>query len=89
MQVNYWQIIFCGTLTKTSSKQKQGETNKTLKCELFVFADVNECSREGHGCEQICINTVGSYYCVCRNGYFLHEDRRTCLGRTVFKIFFL
>ena len=57
--------------------------------QLFVFADINECSKEDHGCEHICINTVGSYYCVCRNGYFLNEGGRTCLGRTVFKMYFL
>ena len=55
---------------------------------LFVFADINECSREEHGCEHICINTVGSYYCMCRNGYFLHQDGRICLGRTIFYIAF-
>ncbi|XP_028809142.1 matrilin-3a isoform X1 [Denticeps clupeoides] len=32
----------------------------------------------GHDCEHICVSNVSSYYCQCRNGYILNEDKRTC-----------
>ena len=51
---------------------------------LYLFtADINECDPEEDldECEQICMNTVGSYTCDCNSGYILREpDRRNCLG---------
>ena len=46
-----------------------------------MFSDIDECTRDGHDCNQLCINTVGSYECMCRDGYFLHQDGKTCLGK--------
>ena len=43
--------------------------------------DVNECSRNGHGCEQNCINTLGSYQCYCNEGFLLTTDNMTCTGK--------
>ncbi|XP_051533065.1 epidermal growth factor-like protein 7 [Myxocyprinus asiaticus] len=40
--------------------------------------DVDEC-KEGHRCSQKCVNTVGSYRCVCEDGFSLAEDELTCL----------
>ncbi|XP_041798251.1 uncharacterized protein LOC121610282 [Chelmon rostratus] len=51
----------------------------------YKAIDVDECSKQDPGddsgplCSQICINTPGSYYCSCHNGYKLHSDQRTCL----------
>lgn len=39
--------------------------------------DVNECAGD-HGCQQICINTPGSYRCECFDGYLLLGKR--CVG---------
>ena len=39
---------------------------------------MNECSTNGHGCNQICNNTDGSYICSCREGYSFNDDGRTC-----------
>ena len=44
----------------------------------ILYADINECINSVHGCEDICINTDGSYMCDCRDGYALNDDRRTC-----------
>ncbi|XP_059469459.1 protein tolkin-like [Neocloeon triangulifer] len=30
-------------------------------------------------CEQICINTLGGYYCSCKIGYELHSDGKRCI----------
>ena len=52
---------------------------------FFSFLpDINECAEERDGCEQFCRNTVGSHYCICRDGYYLHQDGKTCLGRQCF-----
>ncbi|ESO03888.1 hypothetical protein HELRODRAFT_191792 [Helobdella robusta] len=40
--------------------------------------EVDECATNDHGCEQICINTLGSYHCDCKLGYELHSDGRSC-----------
>ena len=46
------------------------------------FADIEECwidSLNG-GCQHICVNTPGSYYCKCFDGYTLNADGKTCSG---------
>ncbi|EFN56501.1 hypothetical protein CHLNCDRAFT_144100 [Chlorella variabilis] len=35
-------------------------------------ADVDECALGIAGCDQLCVNTPGSYRCECRAGYTLH-----------------
>ena len=47
---------------------------------FFVHADTNECIEQTSGCDQICRNTPGSYYCECLVGYRLHTDNHTCNG---------
>ena len=43
------------------------------------FSDINECTRgEDNRCEQVCINTAGSYTCACAEGYALIDDGFTC-----------
>ena len=49
---------------------------------FVILADINECATNNGGCEQICTNTVGSYYCSCMTGYLLRVDGRTCNGET-------
>ncbi|XP_048385568.1 matrilin-2-like isoform X2 [Stegostoma tigrinum] len=36
------------------------------------------CGVIGHGCEQICVNTPGSYICKCKKGFILNSDQKTC-----------
>ncbi|CAF97837.1 unnamed protein product [Tetraodon nigroviridis] len=50
----------------------------------YVKVDVDECSKvqekaSGPVCSQICVNTVGSYYCSCYSGYKLQADHHTCI----------
>ena len=40
---------------------------------------MDECSTGGHECEDICINTDGSYTCHCRQGYELDGDGHSCV----------
>ncbi|XP_019741711.1 epidermal growth factor-like protein 7 isoform X2 [Hippocampus comes] len=39
--------------------------------------DVDECA-EQHPCSHVCVNTVGSFRCTCRQGYVLAGDARSC-----------
>lgn len=40
--------------------------------------EVDECAMGEHGCEQSCVNTIGSYRCECAIGYELHSDGKRC-----------
>nr|CAB3264299.1 Tolloid protein [Phallusia mammillata] len=43
------------------------------------FKERNECSTANNGgCQQNCINTLGSYKCSCFPGFELRRDGRTC-----------
>ena len=44
------------------------------------FSDIDECQQGLDLCNQICTNTVGSYYCTCMDGYELESDNHTCAG---------
>ena len=33
--------------------------------------DIDECTGNTHGCDQVCNNTIGSYECSCYTGYQL------------------
>ena len=42
------------------------------------YTDIDECSVNSGGCEHTCVNTVGSFRCMCDEGYTLSGDERTC-----------
>ncbi|KAK7915695.1 hypothetical protein WMY93_011456 [Mugilogobius chulae] len=44
----------------------------------YSTLDVNECEETNGGCEALCCNTIGSFYCRCPPGQRLHEDGKTC-----------
>ncbi|XP_017957375.1 protein HEG homolog 1 [Drosophila navojoa] len=43
----------------------------------YCEQDVNECQTE-KPCDQQCVNTQGSYYCRCRQGFVLQADQQSC-----------
>ncbi|XP_050932001.1 complement C1r subcomponent isoform X2 [Lates calcarifer] len=51
----------------------------------YQAIDLDECSspapEDGSGpvCDQICLNTLGSYLCSCHHGYELRSDQRSCM----------
>lgn len=48
--------------------------------EANYFIDRDECSTNNGGCQNICKNTIGSYQCLCNNGFVLHENKHDCVG---------
>ena len=52
----------------------------SLNFKMPDLVDIDECQGTGHGCIQLCTNTVGSYMCGCRTGFQLHGDGQQCNG---------
>ena len=54
-----------------------------------MLLDINECADNYGGCNQTCVNEIGSYHCDCGKGFLLNEDEHNCTGMIMFtKIFF-
>ena len=54
-----------------------------LHCSNFFFSDINECIEGQHNCKsnQMCMNTYGSFYCVCPRGYSAKTPQSRCKGK--------
>ena len=48
---------------------------------VLILLDIDECGEHVSGCNQHCVNTVGSYYCSCYTGFQINADQHTCFGR--------
>ena len=48
-------------------------------CTHTLCVDIDECTRRVR-CQHDCRNTLGSYQCLCPDGYRLSANRRTCQG---------
>ena len=48
-----------------------------------MYIDINECAVGNGGCEQVCVNTVGSFTCDCFSGFQLAGDGRNCSGMMI------
>ena len=53
---------------------------------ILSTIDQNECESGSHSCDQVCINTEGSYTCSCRSGYELGSDGESCIGTCPYAI---
>lgn len=49
-------------------------------CAVCMFLDINECELNTT-CDHHCVNTPGSYYCTCREGYKIYGVTH-CAGKT-------
>ena len=55
-----------------------------LKATLSTTPDIDECTQNTSLCEQLCVNSNGSYFCTCMDGYELIEGTSQCSGETFF-----
>lgn len=78
---------FCGgkipqTVTSSSNLMwVEFRSDHTQSREGFVaeyYADEDECQNSNGGCQEKCVNTVGSYICSCREGFALQNDKHSC-----------
>ena len=49
----------------------------------IMCVDVVECEDNRGGCQQRCINEIGSFHCDCFNGYALGNDMVICNGKFI------
>ena len=47
---------------------------------IYCCTDIDECVESNGGCQHVCNNSVGSYRCLCDNGYSLGENKHSCEG---------
>jgi Calcium-binding EGF domain. len=47
----------------------------------ILFLDVNECEKGTDGCQHLCENTKGGYKCLCKPGFTLNNDGKSCTGK--------
>ena len=52
-----------------------------LDLDHTFLTDVDECAGPDHGCDHNCLNSKGSYYCSCFEGYELSSDGHMCNGK--------
>ena len=54
----------------------------TCQTAIIIFKDLDECDTSNGGCEEICMNTDGSFYCDCPGDLVLQGPEYTsCNGR--------
>lgn len=61
----------------------------TLYRQFINVSDVNECQDDNGGCEHLCFNSPGSYYCQCKDGFRLSDNLRSCTGNQITKHLFI
>lgn len=51
---------------------------------MLCIIDRNECQETPNICSHgQCIDTVGSFYCICHTGFKTNDDKTMCLGKYV------
>ena len=59
-----------------------GRYKSTLAEMPCLFSDADECASDNELCEDTCVNTPGSFVCLCtRLGYVLAPDNSSCIGK--------
>ena len=50
---------------------------------VYSILDINECDTNNGGCNDICINTQGSYHCICSDGHLRDGVTNKCFGKLI------
>nr|XP_018903909.1 PREDICTED: tolloid-like protein 1 isoform X1 [Bemisia tabaci] len=54
------------------------ETEARTGFRIKFIVDMDECEIRNGGCQHICVNTLGSFYCKCRSGFSLLANGYGC-----------
>ena len=68
---SYVCSCFPGFVLDTDMQTCQCSTGFSLSLDRSRCVDIDECSHNNGGCEHRCVNLVGSYDCVCAEGFGL------------------
>ena len=62
-------------------------TVQSFSCSNSFALDINECLLNSSVCDQICLNTAGSYSCSCEPGYQLVNGTNICHGENFYNFY--
>ncbi len=48
--------------------------------EYRVKLDIDQCTTNNGGCQQICTNLLPGFACSCYSGFVLNDDGKSCSG---------
>lgn len=75
--------LFCFVLTIERFLRKDGWL-RTVGSFPFLCTDINECKMNNGGCQDKCINSPGSFSCLCtRLGFVVAADNKSCISEFV------
>lgn len=74
-----WQTLTEGPSPLSPVVSEVSSWKLSVVC-IWFTPDIDECATSNETlCAHICVNTLGSYRCECREGYIQEDDGRTCI----------
>ena len=72
--------MFLNVNSPTALKNTSLQVNDICLC-IFFFVDVDECAKDLDDChsDAVCVNNIGSFFCVCDTGFKELKEGRLCV----------